>query len=196
LIKTESNKETDELVKELIDKDLLRFTMQFFYKTDEGLRPFGTGVLALIYNTHFILTASHIADYLIEEQNQLFIRVDKEKYINVIGDIKYTDIDKSKGVDLAYIKIATEMVEPLSKPFKFLTLDKISKHNQMLDAANYCILGFPENNIKFNNRKLDTGASFYLTNATNEKPYTFYGYNKSDFFLVEMKGKGTERILV
>ena len=100
MIKTESNSETDKLIKDLIDSDLLRFTIQFFYKTENGLRPFGTGVLVLIHETHFILTASHVADYLIEESNQLFIRVDKEKYINVIGDIKYTDIDKSQGIDL------------------------------------------------------------------------------------------------
>lgn len=192
MIKTESNSETDKLIKDLIDSDLLRFTIQFFYKTENGLRPFGTGVLVLIHETHFILTASHVADYLIEESNQLFIRVDKEKYINVIGDIKYTDIDKSQGIDLAYIKIDKEMITPLSRPYKFLTIDKISKHNRMLDASNYCVLGFPEKNIKFNNGKLYTGASFYLTSATNENPYEFYGYNKSDFFLVEMKGKGID----
>ncbi len=192
MIKTESNSETDKLVKNLIDSDLLRFTIQFFYKSENGLRPFGTGVLALIHDVHFILTASHVADYLTEDSNQLFIRVDKEKYINVIGDIKYTDIDKSQGIDLAYIKIDKEMITPLSRPYKFLTIDKISKHNRMLDASNYCVLGYPEKNIKFNNGKLDTGASFYLTNATNENPYDFYGYNKSDFFLVEMKGKGID----
>lgn len=192
VIKTESNSDTDKLVTDLIDSDLLRFTIQFFYKSENGLRPFGTGVLALIHDIHFILTASHVADYLFEDTNQLYIRVDKEQFINVIGDIKYTDIDKSQGIDLAYIKIDKEMLTPLSRPYKFLTIDKISKHNRMLNASNYCVLGFPENNIKFNNGKLDTGASFYLTSATNENPYEFYGYNKSDFFLIEMKGKGID----
>jgi len=192
VIKTKSNSETDKLVKELIDSDLLRFTIQFFYKTDEGLRPFGTGVLVFIHDTHFILTASHVAAYLIEENNQLFIRVAKKKYINVIGDVKYTDIDKSQGVDLAYIKIDKQMVAPLSKPYKFTTINKLSHHNQMLDASNYCVLGFPETNIKFENNTIETGASFYLTNATNEKPYEYYGFNKSDFFIVDMKGKGID----
>lgn len=192
VIKTESNSETDKLVKDLIGSDLLRFTIQFFYKTENGLRPFGTGVLAFIHDIHFILTASHVADYLIEDSNQLFIRVDKKKYINVIGDVKYTDIDKSQGIDLAYIKIDSEMISPLSKPYKFLTIDKITKHNRMLDASNYCVLGFPETNIKFDNQILETGASFYLTSATNENPYKYYGYDKSDFILVDMKGKGID----
>jgi len=192
MIKTKSNDTTDKLVMELINSDLLRFTIQFFYKAEQGLKPFGSGVLAYIHNTYFILTASHVADYLTEEQNELFIRVDKKKYINVIGEIKYTDIDKSKGIDLSYIKIDKDMIEPLSKPYKFLTIAKISKHNRRLDAMNYCVLGFPESNIKFENNTLETGASFYLISASNEKPYTFYNYNMSDFFIVDMKGKGTD----
>jgi hypothetical protein len=158
VIKSKSNDKTDKVVKDLIESDLLRFTIQFFYKSDEGLRPFGSGVLAYIHNTHFILTASHVADYLTEEQNELLIRVDKKKYINVIGDIKYTYIDKSEGVDLANIKVDKEMIAPLSKPYKFITIDKLSKHNQMLDAMNYCVLGFPETNIKFENNTLETGV--------------------------------------
>lgn len=192
VIKTNSNSEIDKLIKDLIIPELLQYTIQFFYKTDKGLRPFGTGVLALIHGTHFILTASHVADYLQENANELFIQVDKNKYINVIGDIKYTDINKSQGIDLSYVKIGKDMVEPLSKPYEFLPIDKFSKHNRMLDASNYCVLGFPENNIKFNNGISETGANFYLTSASNEKPYEFYKYNKSDFFLVEMKGKGID----
>ena len=71
MIKSKSNEETDKLVVELVDKYLLRHTIQFFYKTDDGLRPFGSGVLALIHDTHFILTASHVADYLEKEENHL-----------------------------------------------------------------------------------------------------------------------------
>jgi hypothetical protein len=140
------------------------------------------------------LTASHVADYLTTEQNQLYIRVDKKKYINVIGEIKLTEINKSKGVDLAYIKIDKEMLPELEIPYKFLTIDKISKHNQMLDGVNYCVLGFPEKNIKTENGTIETGASFYLTSATNEKPYNFYNLDKNDFFIVTMKGKGIDMI--
>lgn len=192
MIKAKANDKSDKVIKELIDSDLLRYTIQFFYKTKDGLRPFGSGVLAKIHNVYFILTASHVADYLTEEQNDLFIRVDKKKYINVTGDIKYTDINKSQGIDLAYIKIAKDMVSPLSKPYRFITIDKLSKHNQRLDAMNYCVLGFPEKNFKFDNGILDTGASFYLTSASNLKPYEHYGFSESDFFLVNMKGKGTD----
>lgn len=76
MIKSRSNKETDKLVVEIVDKYLLRHTIQFFYNTENGLRPFGSGVLAIIHDTHFILTASHVVDFLEKEKNQLYIRVE------------------------------------------------------------------------------------------------------------------------
>ena len=110
----------------------------------------------------------------------------------MLGEIKYTDIDKSKGIDLAYIKIDDQMLPHLNNPYKFLTIDKISKHNRMLDGMNYCVLGFPEKNIKIEDGHMETGASIYLTCATNEKPYKYYNLDRDIFFLVEMKGKGTD----
>lgn len=193
MIKQASTQETDSLVIELLKSSLLRYTVQFFYKNSDGLRPFGSGVLALIHDNHFILTASHVADYLTSEHNQLYIRVEKEKYINVLGDVKYTVLERSSGVDLAYIKIDPQMLPKLSIPYKFLTIDKISKHNQMLDGTNYCVLGFPEKNFK-KEGGIKTGASFYLTSATNEKPYQYYKLDKRDFFIVTMKGKGKDML--
>jgi hypothetical protein len=192
MVKTSSNEETDQLVVELIDNYLLRHTIQFFYKTDNGLRPFGSGVLSLIHDTHFILTASHVADHLEKEENNLYIRVDKKGYINVLGDIKYTDIGMSKGVDLAYIKLDAQMIPHLQKPYRFLTIDKIAKHSLRLDGMNYCVIGFPEKNIKFESGSMETGANFYLTSATNENPYDYYKLSKDDYFIVDMKGKGTD----
>lgn len=192
MIKSSSNEETDKLIVELVDNYLLRHTIQFFHKTDKGLRPFGSGVLALIHDTHFILTASHVAEHLEKDENNLYVRVDKKGYINVLGDIKYTDIGLSKGVDLAYIKLDPQMIPHLVKPYKFLTIDKISKHSLQLDGMNYCVIGFPEKNIKFDSGSMETGASFYLTSATNDNPYDYYKLSKKDYFIVNMKGKGTD----
>ena len=54
--KTKSNPQTDKLVTDLVDNQLMRFSVQLFYKTSEGLRPYGSGVLAFIHDTHFIFT--------------------------------------------------------------------------------------------------------------------------------------------
>lgn len=194
MIKSSSNQKIDVLTKELVEKELLRYTIQLFKKTEKGLRPYGSGVLAFLHGTNFIITASHVADYLEVDSNQLYIRVSKKGFINVIGIINYTEIETSKGVDLAYIKISSEMLEPLSSSCKFLTIDKFSKHSQLLDGMNYCVVGFPENNIRLDSTQLETGASFYVTRASSNKVYEHYKLNKSDFLIIDMKGKGTDLI--
>ena len=184
--------EIDDLVKDLVGKQLVRFTIQFFSKDKDGLKPYGSGVLAKIHDNYFILTASHVADFLAEDRNQLYVKVDHNAYINVLGEIKYTDIDKSKGIDLAYIKISDEMLPDLQKPYFFLTVDKFRKHNKILNSMNYCVVGFPEKNVKKNDKSLKTGASFFLTSAMNEKPYQYYNLPENNFFIVLMEGKGTD----
>src|SRR5690606_2245230 len=111
------------------------------------------------------------------EENDLYIRVGKKRAINVLGEIKYSEIDKSNGIDVAYIKLDEQMIDPLKKPYIFLTLDKISNHNPILGVANYCVVGFPEVNVRQENEILETGASYYLVNASNEKPYDYYKVN-------------------
>ena len=132
----------DPALRNILSEYLMRHTCQLFEKVGEVYKPYGSGVLVEIHEVHFILTASHVADALTIETKDLFIRVDVEGYIKVLGEIKYTDIDQSSDIDLAYIKIDLGMVEPLSKPYIFLKIDKIRKHINLLDAMNYCVVGF------------------------------------------------------
>jgi hypothetical protein len=192
MIKSASNETTDKLVDELVKNELLRFTVQFFKKTAEGLRPFGSGVLVQLHGVHFIFTASHVADHLEQKDNDLHIRVSHKSYINVLGEIKSTVIEKSQGLDMAYIKLDKQMLPPLSKPYRFLGIDKISKHLLNLQGMNYCVLGFPETNVKFDSGQMETGATFYLTSSTNEKPYEYYELPKENHHVLLMKGKGTD----
>lgn len=186
-----SIRKIDILLDKLISEKLVRHTCQFFEKGEDGLKPFGSGVFALIHDTHFILTASHVAEAL-KDDKDLYIRVGKKSYINVLGEIKFTDLDKSQGIDIAYIKVDSQMIEPLSKPHLFLTIDKIRRHNNLVNAMNYCVIGFPENNVRKDKGYMDTGAAAYFTTPANDKPYINYGYDKKDWFIVEMKGKGTD----
>nr|WP_314494603.1 hypothetical protein [uncultured Chryseobacterium sp.] len=185
--------ETDRMVNEIITNRILRHTIQFFKRGKKRLKPFGSGVFAKVHNDYFILTASHVADFFQNNPSEdLHIRVNKKLFINVLGDIKYTDIDKSKGIDLAYIKIDKQMIEPLSKSYIPLEIDKIRSHHNLFHAMNYCVLGFPEKNITKENEPFDTGASFYLTSASMDNRYEKYNYDKKDYIIVDMEGKGTD----
>lgn len=183
---------TDEVTRNLVENELIRFTIQFFYKSEEGLRPFGSGVLAYIHKTHFIFTASHVADYVEKEGKDLYIRVGRKDYVNVLGMFRYTDMEMSEGVDLAYIKLDEQMIEPLSGPYKFLTIDKIRKHELRRGGLNYCVLGYPEGNIKFDTGRMETGASYFLTSSTNDNPYKYYKYDKDKYHILTMRGKGLD----
>ncbi|OXA82942.1 hypothetical protein B0A56_03245 [Flavobacterium columnare NBRC 100251 = ATCC 23463] len=185
--------ETDEVVLDIINRNILRHTVQFFQMGEKRLEPFGSGVFAKIHNEYFIITASHVADFFEKNPDKdLRIRVGKKLFINVLGDIKYTDIDKSNGVDLAYIKLDNQMIEPMLRPYIPLETSKIRSHHNLLHVMNYCVLGFPEKNITKEDEEFNTGASFYLTGATNEKPYNHYKYDKKDYIIVDMQGKGTD----
>jgi hypothetical protein len=189
--KTDFSEEIDTLLNQLISDKLVKHTCQFFEKdTNSHMKPYGSGVFAFIHNNYFILTASHVAEGLSEEKD-LFIQVDKNRYVNVLGEIKLTDIEKSKGVDIAYIKLQKDLIEPLNKPHLFLTIDKFRRHNNLLDASNYCIIGFPENNVKKEGGLLKTGATAYFTQPTNDRPYEFYNFSKEDCYIFDIKGKGT-----
>lgn len=185
--------DTDEIVIDLIDNSISRHTLQFFVKGQKRLEPYGSGVLATIHGDLLIFTASHVTEYLAKNSEEaLLIRVSEKDYINVVGEIKYTDIDKSEGVDLAYIKVDAQMIQPLSIPYVPLTIDKIRSHHNLFYARNYCVYGFPETNITGEDEPLDTGASFYLTSASKDNRYKKYQYDKRDYIIVDIEGKGID----
>lgn len=186
-------KETDEIVNELITNHILRHTIQFLKKGKKRHEPYGSGVFAKIHNDYFIITASHVVDFFEKNpEEDLLIRINKNSFINVLGDVKYTDIEKSKGIDLAYIKLDKQMIEPLSRPYIPLEIDKIRSHQNLFHAMNYCVLGYPETNITKEDEPFDTGASFYLTSASNDNRYQKYNYDKKDYIIVDMQGKGKD----
>jgi len=156
------------------------------------MRPYGSGVLAVLHDTFFLLSASHVAEGLMSDSKDLYIQVNEKGYMNILGDIKLTEIEKSNGIDLAYVKLDVQMVPILKKSYKFIDITFFRKHNQVLDATHYCVLGFPENNIRIKNGVQQTGAEAFFTAPTNEKPYEYYKYDKELCHILEMKGKGID----
>lgn len=191
--KIKSTKEIDKLTNELIENNILKHTIQFFTFKEKKYKPYGSGVLALIHDTHFILTCSHVADFFENNpKEELYIKVNENGFINVLGEIKYTEIKKSKNIDLAYIKIDEQMLPYLKVTYNFINTKQIKKHNKLLDAAHYCILGYPEKNIIKNEKGFETGASYFLTKPTNNNPYSFYKFDEKNFIILEMKGIGKD----
>jgi hypothetical protein len=123
--KIKTSKQVDDLYNKVISEKLLGHTCQFFKGNPVELKPFGSGVFVVINDVHFVFTASHVAKALADNNNDLFIKVGYDKYVNIVGRVKYTDLNKSRGLDLAYIKLDDQTIPPLTEHYSFLTVEKI-----------------------------------------------------------------------
>jgi hypothetical protein len=179
-------------INNIIDEYLLKHTIQIFVNEGKGFEPFGSGVLITTHGNYYLLSASHVVDHLSIEGNQLYVRVGFNKFVNISGTINFSNYKRKKDIDLGYINLDLEMMKYFGPAYKFMTLDKISNHIPILEGSNYCALGFPAKNIEVKQKMVRTGASFYITNAANEKPYIYYGMNQESNIIVNMKGKGTD----
>lgn len=190
--KRQSDRKIDELLHGVTSERLIHHTCQFFEKRSDGFKPFGSAVLVLIHDMHFLLTASHVAEDI--EEMRLFVRIGRAEFLEISGDIKLTDSVKSaEGIDLAYIRVEEGMVAPLCKAHQFLTIEGIRSHSRKLDGMHYCAIGFPETNIRTEeDGGLSTGTTSYFLAPTNHKPYKYYNYDDGDVIILEMKGKGTD----
>ncbi|OUL62755.1 hypothetical protein [Flavobacterium sp. AJR] len=187
-------KEADKAVVKQINSKIFRHTIQFLKIENGNPKPFGSGVFAKIYDDYFIITASHVASFFKERPNEeLRIKVSKEFFIPVLGEVKYSIIEKNERIDLAYIKLDKETIIYLSKVYIPVTIEKFRHHNNLLNGNNYCILGYPAINVSKDGEPFNTGATFFLASPpTNDKPYQHYKFNKRDHIILNVKGKGTD----
>ena len=187
-------KETDKAVVEQINSKIFKHTIQLLKNENTKPKPFGSGIFAKIYDDYFIITASHVASFFEEHPNEeLRVKVSKELFIPVLGEVKYSIIEKSERIDLAYIKLDKQTIVYLSKVYIPITIEKFRHHNNLLNGTNYCVLGYPAMNVNKDGEPFNTSAAFFLASPpTNDNPYQHYKFNKRDHIILNVKGKGTE----
>lgn len=187
----EFNRAIDKAVVELVEEYLLPHTCQLFTKEIE-FRPFASGIFFFLGKNYYILTAAHVTEGMTASK-QLYIRI-PSGYISAIGSLKETNLSIDEKTDLAFIQLDNEILEPLLKSRKFLTIDKIRGKHKLQNSTQYCILGFPTKNLKKVDGLIRTGASFFLVQPCNDKVYKQYKFDANRFYLMEFKGKGTNII--
>ena len=162
-----ATKEIDNLVNEILTKKIILHTCQILSKGGKyGYEPFGSGVFALIYERHFILTASHVVIPMLDEGLNLYVNTIDGR-IPIFGDIETTDIEKSNNIDICFIKLQKDVGEIIAKTLTPISLDKINvEFDMMIKAPQYCVLGYPCKNLRNENGKIRTGASYYLLSHT------------------------------
>jgi hypothetical protein len=187
--KLKANRDIDSALDKLMRNELGPHSCQLLEK-DNGMKPYASGVLAMLGEKHYILTASHVVNDWSDE-HPLFLKTHKG-YVSIVGDKRETDIEKSNGIDLAYILLDERVVPSIKAGHKFLSFSKFRGRAKLLDAALYCVIGFPEINQKIENGVLKTGASGYFLQPCKPQVYDHYKLNPVTHFALEMKGKGTD----
>ncbi len=183
-------KEIDEIISQMTGEKILRHTCQLLTKDEKGkLKPHGSGVFVVINEIHFLLTASHVTTEWSNE-NQIYIRIGKNNYVSLVGELRETDLEKDNKVDLAYIKIDDVVVNELKKPYIFLPVSKIRLHEKLLDGMNYCIMGYPEKSVATIDEKIEPVAQAYYVNPSSQKVYDYYKFPSEAFYMFAMEGKG------
>lgn len=186
------DREINSTVLELINKDILRFTCQLFILNSDQPEPYGSGVFAKLGDSYYILTASHVAEYIRDAKRNLYVRAKvKDGYVNVVGSVKGTEMN-IHGVDLAYIKVNESFLREIHDNFKFLPISKFRAHNKLVNLSQYCVVGFPEKNSWVQNRSLITGANAYILEPSRENVYKYYKLKPEVNYLLDIKGKGTD----
>lgn len=188
--KVKFDRKIDGALSKLISEGLNNYSCQLFKRVDGKIAPEGSGVLAEINNQVLLLTAAHVTENM-SDGNQLFFKI-HSGYVSVVGDLQETDIDENKTIDLAYVILDKAVVKELKKGHKFLPLNKFRSHLKLLDAAQYCIIGFPEKKQLIEEGKLKTGSSAYFLKPSKDKVYKYLKFNKTACFIFDFKGKGSD----
>lgn len=189
-----TDQEMNFKVLEFISRELLPYTCQLFTLNDNGTpTPFGSGVYTKLGESYFILTASHVAEYIRENSGKgkhLYVRSKvKDGYLNVVGSIRGSNLDIDT-VDLAYIKVNESFLSQLNNNYRFLPISKFRARPKLYNVSNCCVVGYPEVNSWAEGRSLITGANSYLLEPCRKNVYDYYNFKPEENILLEVKGKG------
>jgi len=190
--KINTSKEVDRIFDYVMSTKLAPHTCQIFeMDKPKGMKPYGSGVMVILNENHFLLTASHVVEDWSNE-HQLFIK-SRRGYVSIVGNMSQTDIDKSEGVDLAFIKLDDEILPEIKAGYKFLPISKFRRHVNLVDAAQYCVIGYPEINKKIDAKGvMQTGTSAYFVAPSKQNVYDHYKLKKRNHISLDFKGKGMD----
>jgi hypothetical protein len=185
------NSELDAALDYSMGEMLLPHTCQIF-EQDQNLKmkPYGSGVMAILGGNRYLLTASHVAD-AVASGKTLYIRK-RKGYMMIGGSFKVTNKRLLPEIDLAYIRLAPEMTPYLNGGYDFLPLSSFRKHSRLLDAAQYCVVGYPTDSTREVDGQLESVAQCYQLQPAKAKVYEYYGYDPRIHFVLEYKGKGMD----
>lgn len=189
-----SLKNTENIEKSILQiakEKLFRHSCQLFRKGGKyNYYPWGSSVLIEFRSHFYLITASHVTEF-IDEQDNLFL-ITSNGMLPISGELNETDLEHDKNIDLAYVKLDNELAQILNKTYDYLPKNMVELNHNQIDTKQYLTLGFPEKNIRIDkeNKIIRTGSSSFLHKLMKEKVYKRYSFDKNMNFIVEYAGKG------
>ena len=188
----EFNAKLDKAISNAVTNTIVKVTCQLFTKGGKYYyEALGSGVFIKFDEDYFLITASHVAEYI---QEGIYILTKSNKFIPVIySKFEMTNHKSESKIDLSYIKLDNSIVDYLKKGFDFLGVENIEVGHIPLDAANYIAAGFPARNIRVKRKEkiVTTGGSYFILQPSKEYVYEYYKFEKELFYILEFKGRGT-----
>ncbi|MCO5240536.1 MAG: hypothetical protein M9904_10825 [Chitinophagaceae bacterium] len=180
--------ELDILVDKIINEELEKlaerliapYTCQLFVKEAGKMKRYASGVLAMLSNSIYLLTALHVVEH-ISESNTLFVELGEDAYIELNGSVMGIKGIESR-IDLGYIRLTDKQVLSLSLRYKFLTIDRFLFPNGFFQEPVYCVYGYPT--------QINKGISYFVKEQS-KKVYDYYQLNMNDHVVLEFMGKAT-----
>lgn len=155
----------------MIDKH----TIQIFYKTDNDIIPFGTGILVTYKNHFFIISAAHVLE--IDHINNLLFEISGNeagqtcfkgigKYA-VLTSQKVEDKRDNDKLDIAIMKLlGKEDIEKLREHFDFYEYSEADfNHNPIEGIPYYVVFGYPATQTKINRHKRNKYRKAFVFNS-------------------------------
>ncbi len=190
-----ATEELDNKVNRLIAEKINLHTCQILEKGGAlGYEPFASGVFVKKERTYYILTASHVLTPLVDGSKDLYINA-TGKQLPILGDIEITEIERSGNLDIGFVRLPEILGFELEKTLCPLDFYKIQIDLESLPrSTQYCVLGYPIENIKVESSRVITGSTYYLLQPAKKETYNKLSIPIDDFLVLNYRGKGMDMV--
>lgn len=163
----------------------------FLDRNEDVVEQVGSGVLVLVSDTVFLLTAAHVVDW--SSQGALCIP-SNAGIVPIEGSV--VSIETKRGVarskdkiDLAYYKLTKSLASNLHQSLWPIERNYLWLTDNTLDDDVYTFSGFPVNKSKSKEETVSTELFSYSGHAAIDEKYENLGYDKDTNIVIDYRIK-------
>lgn len=134
-------------------------------------RLVGSGILIVIANEHFLITAAHVLD---ENAISNLYLPSRNGFVMISGNSSRTSAPngnrKIDRYDLAYVHLSEEIIQAIHSNFWFLPVSLVDLDTVPTEGMHYMFIGYPHKavQIKFGTSKVVAQIESYIDKVSHE----------------------------